>query len=671
MSITSIVYPSQSNGRYRPEIDGLRAFAVIAVIINHFSKDILPGGFLGVDIFFVISGFVITSSLSGRSSKNFKAFIIGFFERRIKRLVPALSVFVLIASIAVLFVNSSPGTSLKTGLASLFGLSNLYLLKLSTSYFAQSTEYNVFVHTWSLGVEEQFYFLFPFLIWFTGYGRHTKNGTLNFFLVVGSLTIASLILFLYLYPTNQPAAYFFMPSRFWEIAAGCLTFIASQKQVSIHKLLEIVPPFLPLGLILAAMYLPISFAALSTIVVVFLSSVLIFSLRKNTAVFLLFTNSNLVYIGLISYSLYLWHWGVLSISRWTIGIHWWTVPFLVALMLGLATASYQWIETPVRKANFFGKPWSPFLMGGVFSAVTVVLIFLLTQLIGKFAQVSKLGKPISTQGAVANSEKCMYGRPEDCLRRNSSLPSVFAIGDSHLMNYVPSMRMALFELDREFYAWGGAKFIREIFVPVQGESSNFKCASFSLSCVDNELNQLIEILEKGRFGKNDILVYSSSRSRLYLNSGYGDPLERYEFSGDSRLGTQNQKGIALLGQAISKLSNYAIHRGGKVVLIDDIPVVCSSLDFNAVFKKCSTSQAISISDREPLTRLLRDIASSDINITYVDPHPILCKGFYCESSLYGIPLYADNSPHLSIESKLIFKDFFKSKFQSILSVGSS
>ena len=141
---------------YRKEIDGLRAFAVIAVIINHFNKSILPGGYLGVDIFFVISGYVITTSLSGRPSRNFKEFILGFYERRIKRLMPALFVYLAITSIAIWLVNPTPDTSLKTGLTSLLAISNIYLIKQSTDYFAQSTELNAFTQTWSLGIEQQF-----------------------------------------------------------------------------------------------------------------------------------------------------------------------------------------------------------------------------------------------------------------------------------------------------------------------------------------------------------------------------------------------------------------------------------------------------------------------------------------------------------------------------------
>ena len=98
----------KNSKRYRPEIDGLRAFAVVAVIINHFNKDLLAGGYLGVDIFFVISGYVITSSLLGRESKNFGDFLSGFYERRIKRLLPALIVFVLVTSILICMFDPEP-----------------------------------------------------------------------------------------------------------------------------------------------------------------------------------------------------------------------------------------------------------------------------------------------------------------------------------------------------------------------------------------------------------------------------------------------------------------------------------------------------------------------------------------------------------------------------------
>ena len=337
---------------YQPEIDGLRAFAVFAVILNHFNKNFLPNGYLGVDIFFVISGFVITSSLYRRPSKNFKDFISGFYKRRFKRLIPALSVFVLIMSIAICLFNPQPIFSLRTAIASLFGVSNLYLLKQSTDYFAQSTELNVFAHTWSLGVEEQFYILFPFLIWFSGFSRKTKNSSRYLFLTLGLLFVASLICFLYLYPINKSAAYFLMPSRFWEIATGCLIFIRFKKITLVKQYLDKIPRLVLLFLIIGVMYLPISMARLSTIAVVALSAVLIISSKRQTKKCTFLNNPKIVYMGVISYSLYLWHWGVLSLSRWTIGIHWWSVPFQFLLIIGRAITSYQYFEKPIRKSTW-------------------------------------------------------------------------------------------------------------------------------------------------------------------------------------------------------------------------------------------------------------------------------------------------------------------------------
>ena len=368
--------PIKRKSQYRPEVDGLRAFAVIAVIINHFNNDILPGGYLGVDIFFVISGYVITSSLFGRQSDNFMGFIVGFYDRRIRRLVPALLAFVLITSLLIYLFVALPDLSIKTGAFSLIGVSNLYLLRHSTDYFAQSTELNVFTHTWSLGVEEQFYIIFPFLIWLSGFSQSTKNGARNLFLIIAPLAVASLVGFLYLIPIDHPAAYFLMPSRFWEIAAGCLVFIGFQKRASIEKFLANVPPLLVLALIIFIMYLPTSLIQVSTIAIVLLSSILIACLKNKTLVYKLFANPKVVYIGLISYSLYLWHWSVLSISRWTIGIYWWTVPIQVALIFGLAITSYRFIETPFRRRPWFPNRFTTLTIGGgsLFAFSTLLFI---------------------------------------------------------------------------------------------------------------------------------------------------------------------------------------------------------------------------------------------------------------------------------------------------------
>ena len=485
---------SSLKSRYRPEIDGLRAFAVIAVIINHFNKEILPNGYLGVDIFFVISGFVITSSLYQRPSKDFKDFISGFYERRVKRLVPALSIFILITSIAICLFNPEPSTSLKTGLTSMFGLSNLYLLKQSTDYFAQTTELNVFTHTWSLSVEEQFYILFPFLAWFSGFGRQTKNGTRNLFLIVAGLTITSLIGFLYLYPINQSAAYFFMPTRFWEMASGCLLFVGLQKRKSIEHYLEKIPPILVLAFIIGLMYLPKSLASTSTVALVFLTLILITSLKKRTRLYAFFTHHKVVYIGMISYSLYLWHWGIISISRWTIGIHWWSLPFQIVLMFGLAISSYKYLETPLRNRNWFGKRWKTIVMGGgvifTLSFGLIALIYPLKGQIyaGKRPPYSTLESwffdkegnyiercHVETRFSVPLMKECLLAKN----RKDASVG--YLIGDSHARNYLIAARKTLPSFDIKYMTMGyGCAFLPSSMIS-DSLDENVSCNKYSKS----------------------------------------------------------------------------------------------------------------------------------------------------------------------------------------------
>ena len=166
-----------------------------------------------------------------------------------------------------------------------------------------------------------------------------------------------------------------MPSRFWEMASGCLIFVGYQRYAIIKFLLAKVPPILALLLIVGTMYLPSSFSSFSTFAVVLLTTILIAALRKQTILFKVFTNPKVVYIGLISYSLYLWHWGVLSLSRWTIGVHWWTVPIQALLIFALAVASYTWVETPFRKFKWFNNRLFTILSGGSILFATCLIVF--------------------------------------------------------------------------------------------------------------------------------------------------------------------------------------------------------------------------------------------------------------------------------------------------------
>tara|TARA_Y100000589_G_C27171467_1_gene636913 strand:+ start:410 stop:2419 length:2010 start_codon:yes stop_codon:yes gene_type:complete len=563
-----------NKNEYRPEIDGLRALAIIAVIINHFNKDFLPSGYLGVDIFFVISGYVISSSLSRRKSNNFKEFLIDFYERRVKRIFPALVFFVLIASLFICFFNHYPGISLQTGLASLFGLSNIYLLQRSTDYFAQSTELNVFTHTWSLGVEEQFYFLFPFLVWFTGFSNKKKWGNRNLFYLILSLVILSLSCFIFLYSNNQPAAYFLMPARFWEIASGCLIFLLVQKNGIIKGKFTNQLTILILITLTGIFLLPISTAIFSTILVVFLTSLLILFLNERNFSYKLLTNKIITHIGLISYSLYLWHWGVLSISRWTIGIHWWSIPFQILLIYILAFVSYNYLEMPLRRKNWSTKKWKTIIKG-----ISGLLFssFILIGL-GKFLQgklylgehIIKIDKSWRNNSLSANEKingkKCHGDRNysqaeidylfESCQISNpekESNTTIAFVGDSHVL---PLMNSQKIFYENKFnlihYSYNGCPFPYPEYGIFPADCENFLKIS---------TNKVLDDLKSGDF----IIIFNYHLSHL------GDYLladtRHHFYDKDGNQPTSGDKKFEIYTSSLIKFSNLAKKKGIKVILI--------------------------------------------------------------------------------------------------------
>lgn len=217
--------PSAGNG-YLAHIDGLRAIAVLAVIAYHLDAGWLPGGFTGVDVFFAISGFVVSASVARLPAVGAGAALLRFYARRFLRIAPALLVCLLATALAAaLFIPESwlSEASDRTGRMALVGLSNWVLASTGNDYFAPRTEFNPYMHTWSLGVEEQFYLVFPllFLAWSRGWpGRFCS-------LALFALATAASLLYAWTRsrtPGHEIDAFYLTTTRFWQLGAGVLLY---------------------------------------------------------------------------------------------------------------------------------------------------------------------------------------------------------------------------------------------------------------------------------------------------------------------------------------------------------------------------------------------------------------------------------------------------------------
>jgi len=381
---------------YFPQIDGIRAIAIIAVIANHFNKELLPGGYLGVDIFFVVSGYVITSSLAKRQTENLLDFLLEFYSRRVKRIIPALVFCLAISGFLINFVNYlDPNESLKAGRTALLGFSNIYFYNEKINYFSSSNELNIFLQTWSLGVEEQFHFIYPALYWFSGFCRTEKLDLKIFFPLLLLLSIISYRFFISLDPIK---AYFLMPARFWELGAGCLLFLCQSKINFLsfkNKLFNTLTKILAYSIIILILICLSTFHEyqyFANTSIVILTIILIVFATESEILRKFLANSTIINIGKYSYSLYLWHWPVICISRWTIGIELWTIPIQILIIIGLSVFSYNYIENPMRKVDWSIVKFKTVFIGFIFIYIGLwtIGIDLLTFSIKRLLQVTEL-----------------------------------------------------------------------------------------------------------------------------------------------------------------------------------------------------------------------------------------------------------------------------------------
>jgi peptidoglycan/LPS O-acetylase OafA/YrhL len=342
--------------KYRPEIDGLRTIAVLSVVLYHAElfigdRQLFRGGFLGVDVFFVISGYLITSIILKEAAGAGFSFL-RFYERRARRLLPALVVVLLVTTLAA--VPLLHASALKefagSAIASLLFSSNIWFW-LQDAYTAEPSRLKPLLHTWTLSVEEQFYILFPVLVLLV---LKLRKGLL---LPVLSLVFLSSLLAAQMSSQQAPEANFYLlPMRAWELMAGAiLASLEIRFGRQSHRVLHATLPWLGLFLVCGSILvfhhgLPHpSFLTLAPVLGV---ALLIWFTRPGDLVTSLLSLKPMVWIGLISYSLYLWHFPMFALARVHFGELSLTLTLgIIAGSVLLSGLSYLWIERPFRNAR--------------------------------------------------------------------------------------------------------------------------------------------------------------------------------------------------------------------------------------------------------------------------------------------------------------------------------
>lgn len=358
--------------KYLPSIDSLRAIAVIAVIIYHIDANYLPGGFLGVDLFFVLSGYLISSLIIKEYKSTGTVNLYNFYVRRARRLLPAVYFMITVVLIIITLFN---GVLLKKSyLDALFGYiysSNWWYIFHKLDYFDSFGSQSPFKHLWSLAIEEQFYMFFPLIFLIFNRKSKSNNGNSklnkNFIYVVLSLILVSLIAHILLFDINNiNRIYFGTDTRAFSLLVGVVGAIlypmdrlserTTKKDNMIYSIVSLVSILVLIGIMInTSEYNTWLYRGGFLLVAIIGLIIIISSGRQYTFMSKLLSFKPLVFIGKISYSLYLWHFPILVVTTPVSEIgnpNLFYVTLRIVLIFLVATGSYMFVETPIRKLGF-------------------------------------------------------------------------------------------------------------------------------------------------------------------------------------------------------------------------------------------------------------------------------------------------------------------------------
>ena len=624
--------------QYRADIDGLRAIAVLAVVLYHYGIGGLQGGFVGVDVFFVISGYLITGIIHKEMQQG-RFTLAGFYERRARRIFPALFAMLLATLVAGwwLLLPSDLASLGQSSVATILFVSNvLYMLK--SGYFDSSSDFNPLLHTWSLGVEEQFYIGLPILMMLVA--RFWSRGLGKVLMLCAVLSFVACVL---IQPKVAKAVFFLSPFRAWELLLGALLGIGAVPAIR-HQALRDVAAVVALAALFGAiafMHEGIDFPGWKAAIPVLATAVLLHAgASGGSRISRVLTWKPLVFIGLISYSLYLWHWPLLVLVKYSNGMEPLTpaasVGLLVAALL-LAVASYHLIERPFRKTR--AGSGGGLSQRQVFASSGVAAIALLA--IG-FAFVRENGFPERVPEAVAELDwarspvipyKECDGKPVSLERAECRIGTdgnrglVLVWGDSWAIAWAPALDQVLKQEGRP-----GILALRSACAPLPGVNNRK-----SPTCLERNA-QVLDWIRQHRPER----IYLIAAWSAWANAEGGYPLEDASgLSGNQRIFT------AAYPRTLQAIRPYV----KEIVVVGPTPGAPDALPYRLALSEWrggTPPPEVTLPDSSKgsaaFWQVIRQSASG---VRIINPVPWFCDQTTCRYLDGGTPLYRDGH-HLNL-----------------------
>ncbi len=623
--------------RYRPEIDGLRAVAVVPVILFHAGFQVFGGGFVGVDIFFVISGYLIATIISEEIATG-KFTLTKFYERRARRIFPLMfSVALFCIPLAWLWMFPAEFKDFSQSLVAVSTFSSNILFWLESGYFEATAELKPLLHTWSLSVEEQFYIFFPLLLLFT---RSIK--TYWKIAVVAVLTLISFAGAVYGSVTSPSANFYLIPTRAWELGVGALLAMAAAFSIGTPRIIREGTAVIGVVLILYSIFMldeGTPFPSLYTLLPVLGTAFVIVGATKSTIVGRALGSSVLVGIGLISYSLYIWHQPIFAFIRLR-SLYEPSFSVMVGAILFsffLSLLTWKYVETPFRRKSIVSTRV-------VFCFVVLGSLLIITVgVMGHFND----GFPYANRDRVVahgfqERMRPNYGLSKDCEGyftlsdkcRTDEQPAVIVWGDSYAMHLVDGIRKKYPDVKLIQMTKSVCGPILDL-APVTAKFSREQ----AMSCLEFN-RKVFSWLSNNKSVK--VAVLSSSFSQ-YLDSANQYLTDDGVSAIDSRIvrkafsdTLEKIKGIGITPVVIAPPPSMGQDIGQCLMKAEYFDVDKSFCDFSRAQNNRYGSSVI---------ELLRAIESEN-KVVWLDR--IMCDSMLCRTSVGNVLLYRD-SGHLSHE----------------------